>query len=159
MRSLEGIEQDTVATRLNTAGYRTALVGKYLNGYPNTVAPTYRPPGWNTFVTPAFGTPYSEYHYTLNDNGRLEFHGARNRDYGTRVYVRRTEHFVRGAVQAKTPFFAYLAVYAPHQPANPARKDATAVRPCPSAAHGCVQPARRARDATVHPRAPAFQHW
>jgi N-acetylglucosamine-6-sulfatase len=119
----DGIEQDTVATRLSTSGYRTALVGKYLNGYPNTVSPTYRPPGWTTFVSPAFGSPYGEYHYTLNDNGRLEFHGARNRDYGTRVYVRRTEHFVREAVHAKTPFFAYLAVYAPHQPATPARQD------------------------------------
>ena len=125
MRSPRGSSRTPSRTRLNGAGYRTALVGKYLNGYPNTVAPTYRPPGWNTFVSPAFGTPYGEYHYTLNDNGRLEFHGARNRDYGTRVYVRRTEHFVRGAVQAKTPFFAYLAVYAPHQPATPARKDAT----------------------------------
>ncbi len=121
----EGIEQDTVATRLSTSGYRTALVGKYLNGYPNTVSPTYRPPGWTTFVSPAFGSPYGEYHYTLNDNGRLEFHGARNRDYGTRVYVRRTEQFVNSAVHAKTPFFAYLAVYAPHQPATPARKDST----------------------------------
>jgi arylsulfatase A-like enzyme len=121
---LEGIEQDTVATRLNGSGYRTALVGKYLNGYPNTVAPTYRPPGWNTFVSPAFGSAYGEYRYVLNANGRLEFHGARNRDYGTRVYVRRTQHFVRTAIQAKTPFFAYLGVYAPHQPAVPARQDA-----------------------------------
>ena len=79
----EGIEQDTVATRLSGSGYRTALVGKYLNGYPNTVAPTYRPPGWHTFVSPALGKPYGEYHYVLNDNGRLEFHGAHSRDYGT----------------------------------------------------------------------------
>ena len=120
----EGIEQDTVATRLSGSGYRTALVGKYLNGYPNGVSPTYRPPGWTTFVSPSFGTPYSEYGYTLNDNGRLEFHGHRNRDYGTRVYMRRTQHFVRTAVHAHMPFFAYLAVYAPHQPATPARRDA-----------------------------------
>ena len=117
----EGIEQDTVATRLSGSGYRTALVGKYLNGYPNRVSPTYRPPGWTTFVSPSFGTPYGEYGYTLNDNGRLEFHGRRNRDYGTRVYVRRTQHFMRTAVHANMPFFAYLAVYAPHQPATPAR--------------------------------------
>ena len=37
--------------RCTAAGYRTALVGKYLNGYPNTVAPTYGPPGWTTWST------------------------------------------------------------------------------------------------------------
>ena len=120
----EGIEHDTVATRLSGSGYRTALVGKYLNGYPNTVSPTYRPPAWTTFVSPSFGTPYGEYGYTLNDNGRLEHHGRRHRDYGTGVYVRRTQHFVRTAVHANMPFFAYLAVYAPHQPATPTRRDA-----------------------------------
>lgn len=120
----EGIEQDTVATRLSTAGYRTALIGKYLNGYPNTVEPTYRPPGWTTWVSPAFGHPYGEYHYVLNHDGRFEYHGARRTDYGTGVYVRQTEQFVRSAARARTPFFAYLAVYAPHEPATPAPRDA-----------------------------------
>src|SRR5215208_7322314 len=31
-----GNEQDNVATRLDAAGYRTGLFGKYLNGYSNT---------------------------------------------------------------------------------------------------------------------------
>jgi len=39
-----GNEADNVATRLQAAGYRTGLFGKYLNGYDNT---TYRPPGWD----------------------------------------------------------------------------------------------------------------
>jgi N-acetylglucosamine-6-sulfatase len=37
-----GNEADNVATRLQGAGYKTGLFGKYLNGYDNT---TYRPPG------------------------------------------------------------------------------------------------------------------
>lgn len=43
-----GEEQSTVATWLQGAGYRTALMGKYLNGYPQT-APSnrYVPPGWS----------------------------------------------------------------------------------------------------------------
>ncbi len=119
----DGLEQDTVTTRLSAAGYRTALVGKYLNGYPNIAGPTYRPPGWHTWVSPVGGVPYSEYHYVLNDNGRFVHRGGHPRDYGTTAYVRRTEHFVRGAARAHTPFFAYLAVYAPHQPATPAPQD------------------------------------
>ena len=112
-----------MATRLSAVGYRTALVGKYLNGYPNLAGPTYRPPGWREWVSPVGGFPYSEYHYVLNDNGRFIHHGGHPRDYGTTAYVRRTEHFVRVAARAHTPFFAYLAVYTPHQPATPAPQD------------------------------------
>src|SRR5215212_624450 len=31
-----GLERDNVATRLDAAGYRTAMIGKYLNGYSGT---------------------------------------------------------------------------------------------------------------------------
>jgi arylsulfatase A-like enzyme len=43
----KGLEASTVATWLQEAGYRTALIGKYLNGYPDTApTPNYIPPGW-----------------------------------------------------------------------------------------------------------------
>ena len=118
-----GVEQDTVATRLFGAGYRTALVGKYLNGYPNTVPASYVPLGWTTWVSPVAGHPYGEYRYVLNDDLRFTDHGTAPRDYGTDVYVRRTQHFIRASVRMRQPFFAYLAVYAPHQPATPAPQD------------------------------------
>jgi arylsulfatase A-like enzyme len=39
-------ESSTLATWMHDAGYRTALLGKYMNGYPGRhVAPTYVPPG------------------------------------------------------------------------------------------------------------------
>src|SRR5215218_7014527 len=38
-----GGEQDNVATRLDAAGYRTGLFGKYLNGYDGSTKPT----GWD----------------------------------------------------------------------------------------------------------------
>ena len=41
-----GLEEDTIATRLQGEGYRTAFMGKYLNGYP-AGDPTYVPPGWD----------------------------------------------------------------------------------------------------------------
>jgi arylsulfatase A-like enzyme len=118
-----GIERDTVATRLFATGYRTALVGKYLNGYPNTVPPSYVPLGWSTWVSPVAGHPYGEYRYVLNDNLGFENHGARARDYGTDVYVRHTQRIIRNSARRREPFFAYLAVYAPHQPATPAPQD------------------------------------
>ena len=42
--------RQTIATWLQGAGYRTSLIGKYLNGYPQlwdrTTEPPYVPPGW-----------------------------------------------------------------------------------------------------------------
>jgi arylsulfatase A-like enzyme len=118
-----GVESSTIATWLNAAGYRTALIGKYLNGYPNTAGDTYVPPGWDEWYSSVKGNPYSEYNYTLNENGTLVSYGNKTKDYGTTVYTKKTKEFVTRAAQAGEPFFAYLSVYAPHGPATPAPKD------------------------------------
>lgn len=120
-----GIERSTVGTWLQSAGYRTALIGKYLNGYPNTVAPTYVPPGWNEWDSASKGgNPYSEYNYTLNENGTLVRYGATPSDYGTDVYVKKAADFITQSAKAGKPSFTYLALYAPHQPATPAPRHA-----------------------------------
>ncbi|HEY3669320.1 MAG TPA: sulfatase-like hydrolase/transferase [Acidimicrobiia bacterium] len=120
---VNGVEQDTIATRLHHAGYTTSLTGKYLNGYPNGAPPNDVPPGWDNWASPIFGNAYSEYDYVLNQNQAYHVYRHRPRDYGTDVYVGLTDHFIRGAARAQRPFFAYLSVYAPHQPAAPARVD------------------------------------
>jgi arylsulfatase A-like enzyme len=118
-----GMEQDTVATRLHDSGYTTSLTGKYLNGYPNGAPPNYVPPGWDNWASAVYGNPYSEYRYVLNDNQHYRVYQHRPRDYGTNVYVRMTDQFIHSAARHHRPFFAYLSVYAPHQPATPARRD------------------------------------
>jgi len=40
-------DRGTIATALRAAGYRTALLGKYLNGYPDPKNRAYVPPGWD----------------------------------------------------------------------------------------------------------------
>jgi arylsulfatase A-like enzyme len=40
-------DASTIAVWLKAGGYRTALLGKYLNGYPHGAAQTYVPPGWD----------------------------------------------------------------------------------------------------------------
>src|SRR6478609_5429336 len=119
----KGVEQSTVATWLHGSGYRTALIGKYLNGYPNGVGPTYVPPGWDEWDSAARGNAYSEYGYTLNENGKLVRYGNAPKDYGTDVYVNKADAFITRSAKAAKPFFVYLAVYAPHQPATPAPRD------------------------------------
>lgn len=115
-----GKEQSTIATWLQEKGYRTALFGKYLNGYPYRVPKNYVPPGWDEWNSPVRGSAYSQYNYTLNENGKLVSYGDRPQDYGTDVYTDKAKQFIIQAAKANQPFFVYLAYYTPHQPATPA---------------------------------------
>ena len=89
-----GVEQDTVATRLHDGGYTTALAGKYLNGYPNSARPDDVPPGWDDWASAVYGNPYSEYRYVLNQNQTYHVYHHTPKDYGTDVYVGLTDHFI-----------------------------------------------------------------
>ena len=120
---LLGIENSTIATWIQPNGYRTGLFGKYLNGYPNTASNTYIPPGWNDWNSSVKGNAYNEFGYTLNSGGKLVPYGRQPEDYGTDVYSGLADKFIQQSVQDKKPFFVYLAVYAPHQPATPAPRD------------------------------------
>jgi N-acetylglucosamine-6-sulfatase len=121
-----GIESATVATLLHDAGYRTVLLGKYLNGYPETVSSDYIPPGWDEWYSPAAGNPYSEYNYTLNENGALVVYGNTPADYLTDVIRARAVDFIkRAATTPNQPLFLYFATYAPHEPFTPAPRHAS----------------------------------
>jgi N-acetylglucosamine-6-sulfatase len=43
---------NTLAVWLRSAGYRTAMVGKYLNGHPPPTAVLEIPPGWSDWFGP-----------------------------------------------------------------------------------------------------------
>ncbi|HEY9716446.1 MAG TPA: sulfatase [Trichormus sp.] len=115
-----GVENSTIATWLHDANYKTALVGKYLNHYPGDLGGSYVPPGWDCWASPVAGNPYSEYNYTLNENGKQVEYGKSPQDYGTDVYAKKAVAFIKDCAQEKKPFFIYLAFYAPHSPATPA---------------------------------------
>ncbi|MFL5736697.1 MAG: sulfatase [Actinomycetota bacterium] len=106
-------DTSTVATWLKRAGYDTALVGKYLNGYHGK----YIPPGWDHWFAaddkPA-GLAYYDYH--VNDNGTIRHYGSKPRDYGSTVMGNEAANFIR---HAPSPFFLYFALSAPHSPAVP----------------------------------------
>ena len=114
-------ESTTLAIPLRDAGYRTALIGKYLNGYPRRDDRTHVPPGWDEWISPAQGSPYAGYRYTLNENGKLVKHASKPEDYMTDVLAKKATDFVRSGSQ---PFFLYLATYAPHKPATVAKRHA-----------------------------------
>src|SRR3954447_15625157 len=76
-----GEESSTFATDLQSAGYRTAMMGKYLNGY--LPKDKYVPPGWTEWNVA--GNGYPEYDYNLLENGRVQHYGAAPDDYVTDV--------------------------------------------------------------------------
>ena len=122
-----GDELNTFNVALQRAGYRTAMMGKYLNGYlqgpeKSPVPSTYVPPGWNEWDVAGWG--YPEFNYQLNEDGTLHYFGHRPRDYLTDVLARRGVAFIDRAAASSKPFFLELATFAPHSPYTPAPRDA-----------------------------------
>lgn len=115
-------DRDTLVTRLAANGYRTALVGKYLNGYPWDRGAGYRPPGWDRFVTWTTGASY--FGYTLRDNDVVRRYGTTAADYSTDVLSERALQFVRA--ERDRPFFLLYAPKGPHGPYLPAPRHRTA---------------------------------
>ena len=113
-----GLEQDNVATRLDAAGYRTGLFGKYLNGYNQ--GNTYVPPGWDRW----FGAgAFRYFDYDANDQGTIRHFGTSDSDYVTDVVGEKAKRFISTSAAQGKPFFAYVAPIAPHAPATPAPRD------------------------------------
>jgi len=120
----------TFAVALQQSGYRTALMGKYLNGYepwfPAHNAQPYVPVGWNEWdVT---GNGYEEYRYSLNENHHLVRFGTGPSYYLTNVLTRLGTKFVvdSGAEigPKRQPFALEVATFAPHEPYVYAGRDA-----------------------------------
>jgi len=114
----QGNESHTFAVALQRNGYKTAMLGKYLNGY--IPARSGVPQGWNEWDVAGDG--YPEFNYNLNQNGRIVHYGNSPQDYLTDVVAGLGEAFMRKSAQG--PFFVEIATFAPHAPYIPAPRDA-----------------------------------
>lgn len=129
-----GWEDRTIAQQFDAAGYATAYVGKYLNGYglaatrdATTGDMDYVPPGWDSWHTFAKPTPQSEgrhqgyYDYWLMDRADKQseptytYYGNETEDYSTDVLSARAVDVVESTPQ-DTPLFLISTVFAPHKP-------------------------------------------
>jgi N-acetylglucosamine-6-sulfatase len=121
-----GEETQTFATALQAKGYRTAMMGKYLNGYQpaNHEGGTlpYVPPGWTEWDVA--GNGYPEFDYNLNENHTVVHYGSKPADYLTDVLAGKGTAFINKSAQAKKPFLLEVATFAPHAPYTPAPRDA-----------------------------------
>lgn len=140
-----GNDKATFATALSAAGYRTAMLGKYLNGY-QPVNPI--PPGWATWAVA--GNGYPEFNYSLNQDGKIVRYGAAPTDYLTDVLSERAVRFIKGS--AGTPFIIEVATFAPHRPSTPAPRDADALP-------GLRAPRSPAFDAAPDANAVSWLRW
>jgi N-acetylglucosamine-6-sulfatase len=117
-----GHERSTFAMALSGAGYRTAMLGKYLNGYEPADDPA--PPGWTMWGV-AGGGGYREFRYVLNQDGKVVRYGDEPTAYLTDVLSGLASGFVKQA--PGTPFVIEIATFAPHAPYIPAPRDADAL--------------------------------
>lgn len=114
-----GLNESTIATWLHGAGYRTAFMGKLMNGYePETDPPA---PGWDEWY--AVGGKFQNFDYTLNENGRIVAYGHQPQDHLTDVLAAKAADVIR-RTDADQPLLLYIAPFDPHSPATPTPRHA-----------------------------------
>lgn len=125
-----GDDHQTFATSLDDAGYTTALMGKYLNGYfaspPRSTPLASVPPGWDEWYVAGGHDGYSGFDYTLNENGRLVRYGDDEADYATDVLADKAVDFVHRTAGTGAPFLLEVSTFSPHYPYTPAPRHADA---------------------------------
>lgn len=97
-----------VNVALQTAGYTTIHIGKFLHGTGRS-----RPPGWSDWQH-LVGSSTNMYGWVLDDNGELIRYGASESEYQTDVLAERGAAAIGSAVDSGRPFFLHLAPSAPH---------------------------------------------
>ena len=118
-------EGASIGTWLQSAGYRTSLMGKYLNGYNQLWSagqPPHVPPGWTEWRGMK-NVAYFNYRMVEPDGlgGYTEnAYGSADSDYSTDVLREKAKTFISDSVALGQPFFLYLAFKAPHLPQIPA---------------------------------------
>ncbi len=118
-------DRSTIARWLHAAGYQTAMIGKYLNGYTQRRV-SYVPPGWDRWVAFTSQRGNGDYEdYALSIDGRSRSYGSAERDYSIDVLAGKALDFITSA-DPDRPLFLYFSPNAPHEPATPPSRYATA---------------------------------
>src|SRR5262249_39596172 len=104
---------NTLPVWLNNARYRTAMVGKYVNGY-GVVNPREIPPGWRQWYALTANTDQRRYGYKLNQNGNVVRYGHKGKDYVTDVLSSKANQVIKKWAPSPKPFFLWFTPTAPH---------------------------------------------
>jgi N-acetylglucosamine-6-sulfatase len=104
---------NTLAVWLRRAKYRTAMVGKYLNGY-GVVNRREVPPGWSQWFGLTGGTEQHRYGFLLNENGKVRHYGRSPRNYIDYVLDSKVNGVLKQWAPSPKPFFIYYNPNNPH---------------------------------------------
>jgi len=104
---------NTLAVWLQSAGYVTGLIGKYLNGYGN-VDMVQVIPGWTEWYASIGHSTESYYNYYVNENGTVVHYSATPDEYKTDVHTRKAVDFINRRAPDAAPFFLFVSYFAPH---------------------------------------------
>lgn len=119
-----GYEEKTIAVALDAAGYRTGLVGKYMNLW-NQAEDGFVPSGWDVFraLWSDVGQGGGRYYdYEIRGTQPTETFQHAESDYSTDVLADRAVRFLR-STPGDQPFFLYFTPFAAHEPSIPAPRD------------------------------------
>jgi N-acetylglucosamine-6-sulfatase len=113
------LDKRTFVQTLDSAGYYTGVIGKYLNSYPTNVSDRPRPEFdvWNVYPGNSTGSPYFD--ITMNIDGKVQLMEG----YQTYILRDLAVSFIEDASQREEPFLLLFNPFAPHLPAKPALGD------------------------------------
>ncbi len=119
-------DDDTIATRLDEAGYRTGYLGKYTNAFTllwdHDTEPPIVPPGWDDFRI--FDHPQSvpQTNFKMLENGVRVDYAIPEAPYSTDVLATHALDFVDTAMAEAPdePFALWIGTTTPHFPFHPA---------------------------------------
>jgi N-acetylglucosamine-6-sulfatase len=104
---------NTLAVWLRRAKYRTAMVGKYLNGY-GVLNPREIPKGWTQWYALTGGTEQHRYGFKLNENGKVFHYGRKPRNYIDYILDSKVNTVLKQWTISPKPFFIYYNPNNPH---------------------------------------------
>ena len=107
-------KRNVLPSWLQAAGYRTAHVGRYLNGYKErSEDPAEVAAGWDIWHTQI--APRRFYDYDLSVNGKRRHFGMAPDNYLTRVVNRRSARIATRLGRGSAPFYLQIDHLAPHR--------------------------------------------
>ena len=105
-----GRDESTIATWLD-AGYRTKLIGKYMNVYNDL----YVPPGWDEWFALKQGSgPYGEVVNKPEENQAPQWTTLGG--HSAYVFANKASDFISRSSRSSEPFFLMVNSVAPHEP-------------------------------------------
>lgn len=117
------LEEASLPVLIGERGYRTGLVGKYLNYDIDDEIPKEIPRGWNYWWVQTSDSHMYGWQALVGSsdgNGGLATERSWGEDHLVDTMAERAEHFIE---TSREPFFLYLSPYSPHLPNQSAPED------------------------------------